>query len=139
MLPQFELQKKRRMHAKRRRQEQRQKVALIVFSITCLLGVLIFFNIFYIFRNTPESSNDGGRLQTEAQMKGARNVRRRFGPWVSKDSQPFVSVFAFLSLLSGSHRDWMCTKKFTHDKLSNSSCSFFLYKNISSESRSIGV
>ena len=84
------------MHAKRRRQEQRQKVALVVFSITCFLGVMIFFNIYYIFRNQP--SPDDGDVHSKTGSGGTKNVRRR-GPWISKDAQPFVSCHCTTVLL----------------------------------------
>lgn len=84
MLPQFELQKKRRMHAKRRRQEQRQKVFTVVVSVLCLLGALIVFNVYYIFRNEPQPSGNG-----DVRSQTGGNVRRR-GPWVTPDAQPFV-------------------------------------------------
>ena len=87
MLPQFELQKKRRMHAKRRRQEQRQKIFTVVVTVLCLLGAMIVFNVYYIFRNEPQpSGNSDVRSQT-----GTGNVRRR-GPWITADAQPFVST-----------------------------------------------
>ena len=90
MLPQFELQHKRRMHAKRRRQEQRQKVAFVVFSVTCLLGLLIFFNIYYIYRNRPEPVDYDAHGQPVFVGKTS-NVRRRSKNWIDQDSQPFVS------------------------------------------------
>ena len=92
MLPQFELQKKRRMHAKRRRQEQRQKIFRVVVSVLCLLGALIIFNVYYIFRNEPQPSNNNG----DVRSRTGGNVRRR-GPWVTSDAQPFVRTFEICS------------------------------------------
>lgn len=85
MLPQFELQAKRRLHhVKRRRQEQRRRVAIMVFSVTFLLGLLIFFNVYYIYRS--HSSTGDSILD-----KAVNRVRRRGDAWVAKDAQPFVS------------------------------------------------
>jgi multidrug resistance efflux pump len=85
MLPQFELQAKRRLHhVKRRRQEQRRRVAIMVFSVTFLLGLLIFFNVYYIYRNHPST---GGSILENTVSR----VRRRGDAWVAKDAQPFVS------------------------------------------------
>lgn len=75
------------MHAKRRRQEQRQKIFTVVVTVLCLLGAMIVFNVYYIFRNEPQPSGNGDvRSQT-----GTGNVRRR-GPWITADAQPFVST-----------------------------------------------
>ena len=87
MLPQFELQHKRRMHAKRKREEQRKKVVLAVFSVTCLLALLIFFNVYYIYRNQPEASDFKDNIQ--GKKKGS--IRKR-DIWIDKDAQPFVSL-----------------------------------------------
>lgn len=98
MLPQFELQAKRRMHAKRRRQEQRQKVALVIFSVTCLLAILIFFNIYYIYRNQPTPSNSTNDAESVTRKTGTSNKVRRRDPWIAKDAQPFVSYLLLLRL-----------------------------------------
>jgi len=91
MLPQFELQAKRRMHAKRRREQQRQKLALLVCSVTCLLAMLIFFNVYYIYRNNPAPGDYADNVKGSGGGSSGSNVRRR-GPWIGKDAQPFVSI-----------------------------------------------
>ena len=118
MLPQFELQKKRRMHAKRRRQEQRQKIFRVVVSVLCLLGALIIVNVYYIFRNEPQPSNNG-----DVRSKTGGNVRRR-GPWVTSDAQPFVRTFEICSRARFEHSKSysIIVSRLSHYHLTNYLC-----------------
>ena len=91
MLPQFELQVKRRMYAKRRRNERQRRVVIVIIATSGVLLLLICFNMYYIFRNKPDAGGDF--VAGERGRKYSRLFRRRdTDTWISKDAQPFVSI-----------------------------------------------
>lgn len=94
MLPQFELQHKRRMHAKRHRDEQRKRVVLILCSVTCCLALLIVFNVYYIYRNAPKVSDYKDNVSGGSTRGGVR--KREI--WIDRDAQPFVSCAMLLTM-----------------------------------------
>lgn len=106
MLPQFELQAKRRMHAKRKRERRQRRVVLIILSISGCLCILICYNLYYILRNNPNAHNDSdsedmfpgdsshhhhhhNRWRKRIRGGSSRDEEASEKNWVNKDAQPF--------------------------------------------------